>query len=257
VKRGTTKSDNEELLARLRPIIALERQLQKQASPASILEAARTALPSLSSETVAAVERLISEVAGSIKRRLSEFESDLRDLAQANGWRLEGTWPTFQIERGVEVRIDEANSTVRVAGSTVDATDLDAITNAVRTAVRDLVPKGFSPSTMLEQLRESHAALRPEGGQVPILDLYARFVMDNQSKRFWRDARTDRFSGISADQFRARLSKMLEDGATVAQDGSELRLLPPLDPKDALFMYLPIEARFGYVGRVEFVGGRR
>ncbi|MES0171908.1 hypothetical protein [Mesorhizobium sp. M0006] len=255
MKKIRTKTGNEELGAQLRPIVVFHALLNERASPARILGAARTAASVLTSEMIARLERTIAELDEMVQRRLSELEADLRDMARSNGWRLEGTWPTFQIERGVEVRVEIAQSIVRVAGSPVDATDTVAIGDAVREATRDLMPKTFSSQDMLEQLRRSHAALRPEGGQVPILDLYGRFVMDSQSQRFWRDATADRFVAVSVDQFRARLSRMLED-VHVALDGSELRLLPPIDPKDALFIYLPVEARFGYVGRIEFVGRR-
>lgn len=239
--------------ARLRPVTNLETLLGQKAAPAALLEAARAALAAMDRDTIGALERMIADLDDAIVRELSELEADIADMARARGWRLEGIWPTFQIERGVELRVETAKRIVRVAGQAIDATDIGAIAEAVRRGIRDLVPRGFSSHDMLEQLRRSHAALRPEGGQIPILELYARFVMDGQSPRFWKDARAERFSGLSVDQFRARLSKMLEDGATVARDGSELRLLPPLDPKDALFVYQPGEGRFGYVGRIEFV----
>lgn len=238
---------------RLRPVTAFETLLSQKASPARLLEAARGALSAIDRDTVSALERLIADLDGGVVRKLSELEADIGDLARTSGWRLEGIWPTFQVERGVELRVETTKCIVRVAGQAIDATDIDAIGDAVRQAVRDLVPKGFSAHDMLEQLRRSHGALRPEGGQIPILELYGRYVMDVQTQRFWKDARADRFIGLSVDQFRARLSRMLEDGATVARDGSELRMLPPLDPKDALFVYQPGEGRFGYVGRIEFV----
>jgi hypothetical protein len=254
VKKIRTKTGNEELVAQLRPIAAFEALLREGASPVRLLEAARAAASSLASDTIDALQRTIAELDEAVLRRLSELEADLRDMANSNGWRLEGMWPTFQIERGVEVKVETAKRIVRIAGSPVDATDVDAIVHAIQQAIHDLVPKTFSSQDMLEQLRSSHAALRPAGGQIPILELYGRFVMDSQSQRFWRDARADRFVAVSVDQFRARLSRMLEEGANVARDGTELRLLPPLDPKDALFVYLPVEGRFGFVGRIEFVG---
>lgn len=241
------------VLSRLRPVTAFEALLGQKASPARLLDAARGALSAIDRDTVAALERLVVDLDEGVVRKLSELEADIGDLARANGWRLEGIWPTFQIERGIELRVEATKRIVRVAGQAIDATDIDAIGDAVRQAVRDLVPKAFSAHDMLEQLRRSHVALRPEGGQIPILELYGRFVMDGQTQRFWKDARADRFIGLSVDQFRARLSRMLEEGATVARDGSELRVLPPLDPKDALFVYQPGEGRFGYVGRIEFV----
>jgi hypothetical protein len=58
---------------------------------------------------------------------------------------------------------------------------------------------------------------------------------------------------MSMDQFRARLSRALEKTAITTPDGRELRLLPPIDPKHAVFLYQPAEGRFGFVGRIEFV----
>ncbi|HEX3423820.1 MAG TPA: hypothetical protein VHS33_10535 [Sphingomicrobium sp.] len=245
------------LAARLRPVTALQSLLEKKASPARLLDATRAALAAIEGDTIPALERSIRDLDDDVIRRMSELETDIGDLAHANGWRLEGAWPVFQVERGIELRVEATKRLVSVAGEPIDATDLAAIADAVRYAIRDLIPKGFSAPDMLEQLRRSHAALRPEGGQVPILDLYGRFVVDMQTRRFWKDARSERFVGLSTDQFRARLSRMLEDGATVTPDGTELRMLPPLDPRDSLFVYQPGEARFGYVGRIEFVGPRR
>lgn len=257
MKRNSSDEVSGVLLARLRPVTAFETLLAQKASPARLLEAARRALSAIDRDTIAALEGMIADLDDGVSRKLSELEADIADMARANGWRLEGNWPTFQVERGIELRVEAKKGAVRVAGQTIDATDINAIGDAVRQAIRDLVPKGFSAQEMLEQLRRSHAALRPHGGQIPILELYGRFVMDGQTQRFWKDARADRFIGLSVDQFRARLSKMLEEGANVARDGSELRMLPPLDPKDALFVYQPGEGRFGYVGRIEFVARDR
>ncbi|URD59902.1 hypothetical protein M8312_08770 [Sphingomonas sp. KRR8] len=241
----------------MRAVAVLHVLLEKRASPGRLLNAARDALSALDGDVIAVLRGAIAELDDDVARRISELETDIGDLARANGWRLEGIWPVFQVERGIELRVDAAKRIIRVAGEPFDATDSDAITDALRKAIRDLVPKGFSAPDMLEQLRRSHGELRPEGGQVPIFELYGRFVIDVQARRFWKDARADRFVGLSIDQFRARLSRMLEDGATVASDGSELRLLPPLDPKDALFVHQPGEGRFGYVGRIDFVAARR
>lgn len=256
MKKIRSGDDSDTVAARLRPVAAFEALLGQKASPVKLLEAARAAAAAMDGDIIAALERTIANLDDIVARKLSELEADIVDMAHVNGWRIEGIWPTFQVERGVELRVETAKRIVRVAGQAIDATDTDAIRNAVSQAIRDLVPKAFSSRDMLEQLRRSHAALRPDGGQIPILDLYGRFVMDCQSQRFWKDARADRFVSVSVDQFRARLSKMLEDGTTVAEDGSELRMLPPLDPKDAFFVYQPGERRFGYVGRIEFVRRR-
>lgn len=256
MSKKTFDDDRDDLAKRLKPVAAFEAMLRAKSSPARLLAAGRAAAAALDPDTIAILASWTDALDASVVRGLSELEADLRELALAHGWRLEGIWPTFQIDRGIEVRVEAPKRVVRIGGQAIDATDIDAIAGAIRDAVQGLVPRDFSAHDMLEQLRRSHAALLPTGGQLPVLDLYARFVVDSQTSRFWRDARPERFAGISIDQFRARLARMLEERATIARDGSELRLLPPLDPKDALFVHLPAEGRFGYVGRVEFVGPR-
>jgi hypothetical protein len=61
---------------------------------------------------------------------------------------------------------------------------------------------------------------------------------------------------MSIDQFRARLSRTLMKNATTVAGNRELRLLPPIDPKNALYLYQPAEGRFGFVGRIEFVSNK-
>jgi hypothetical protein len=119
--------------------------------------------------------------------------------------------------------------------------------------VPELVPKDFSPGRFAESLlRAWEAATGSKGGQAPILEVYRWAVIHAQTPKFWRDAKPASFTPLSTDQFRARLAKILESGITAIR-GRELRLLPPLDPKDAVFVYQPSEARFGYVGRIEFL----
>jgi hypothetical protein len=59
---------------------------------------------------------------------------------------------------------------------------------------------------------------------------------------------------MTLEQFRARISRMLEANVLKTKTGRELRFYPPLDPKDALFLFNPLERRLGFVGRVEFSG---
>src|SRR5207249_10994073 len=118
----------------------------------------------------------------------------------------------------------------------------------------ELIPSSCTAPRFIESLADAYDDVGGRGAkQVPILDVYRSLVILSQTSRFWRDARGSNFSGLSADQFRARLSKTLEAGITRAPDGRELRLLPPLNPRDALFIFQPSEGRFGYVGRLEFV----
>ena len=110
----------------------------------------------------------------------------------------------------------------------------------------------FDSTKFMGELASAYDETRPTTGQLPLFDVYRSMVIRIQSSRFWRDAIVHAFVGLSADQFRARLSFSCGRGTT-SLDGRTLRLLPPLNPKDGLFLYQPAEARFGFVGRIEFV----
>ena len=120
--------------------------------------------------------------------------------------------------------------------------------------VRDLLPQSFDPRAFMSALARAYdAASNGRGGQVPVWEVYRSFVTTVQKPQFWRDARTSSFEGISLNQFRARLSKTIEERVIATADGRELRFLPPLKPEDGLFLYQAAEGRFAYVGRVELV----
>ena len=202
------------------------------------LDAARTQLLGSWHETVAV--------------SLLQLEADLREICRVRGWRLDGQWPDFVVDYGVSVHVDEKARSVLV-GDVRCLENAPAITGALTRQVGGLLPKTFSPQRFVESLLHAYeAVIDSKGGQARVLEVYRWFVIEAQSARFWRDAKAALFTSITTDQFRARLSVSLERGIASAQ-GRELRLLPPLDPKDALFVYQPAEQRFGYVGRIEFV----
>jgi hypothetical protein len=215
-------------------------------------------------EHLGALERLSSMVevreglySDRADKQFLELESTIRDSCAKRGWRVDGQWPTFYVERAIAVEVSETKRNVSVAGKKLSAPTAEVIVAALEPLVRELVPKGFSAKDFMRELAAAYDATRGGSAQLPIFDLYRGFVVHSQGTRFWRDARTDAFVGLSADQFRARLSAALEAGVTGAPDGREIRLLPPLNPKDGLFMNQPAESRYGFVGRVEFMPAPR
>ena len=187
-------------------------------------------------------------------RGFLQLEARLRDLAKERGWRLEGQWPELYVERGIRVEVDEKTHSITVGTKRLRSTSVQEIVAVLDIQLKDLVPRGFSPGDFIATLAAAYDAdVDGRVKQRAILEVYRAFVIRSQSPRFWRDARPELFIPLSADQFRARLSRALEASATTAPDGRELRLLPPLNPKDAMFLYLPSEDRFGYVGRIEFL----
>jgi hypothetical protein len=182
-----------------------------------------------------------------------ELESDIRDLCQSRGWRVDGQWPTLIIERAIELKVDSDERTVKIAGRKTAGTSTSVIERALEERVTELIPRGFDPTKFIAQLAQAYdSASGGKGGEITVLHVYRALVILSQPARFWRDARRAGFSELTNEQFRARLSAALEANATAASDGRELRLLPPIEPKDAVFLYQPAENRFGFVGRIEF-----
>jgi len=217
-----------------------------------VLKQLREQLDSLSHFRIR-IDELERENGERAERQLLELESDLRDACSQRGWRIHGQWPTLYIERGIAVEIDTRKRVASIAGKKLASVSVSDIVSSLEPMVRELYPKTFSARAFIDELARAYHEVPSTSGQVALFDVYRVFVMRSQNPSFWRNARSDSFIGISADQFRARLSRALEEKGTSASDGRELRLLPPLRPEDGLFLYQPNEDRFGYVGRLEFV----
>lgn len=186
-------------------------------------------------------------------KQILELESAIREACAKRDWRVDGQWPTLYIERAIAVEVSEAKRSVTVAGKKLSGATAEGVALALEPLVRELLPRGFAPKEFIRDLAAAYDSARKSSTQLPVFDLFKELVVRLQGSKFWRDAKADVFVGLSADQFRARLTATLERGVTNAPDGREIRLLPPLDPKDGLFMYQPAESRYGFIGRIEFV----
>jgi hypothetical protein len=180
-----------------------------------------------------------------------QLDAAIQEMCAKHKWRMDGQWPDFIVEYGVPLHVDEKERTITIGGSLRVAPG--ELEKTLATATAGLIPQKFSPPEFLERLQNAYDAAKTDSTQAPIYDVYRTLVIQQQSSRFWRDAATSLFASMSIDQFRARFSRMLEAGVGTAKDGRELRLYPPINPKDAVFLYQPSERRFGFVGRIEFV----
>lgn len=180
-----------------------------------------------------------------------KLDSQIREICVRRSWRLDGQWPDFMVDFGIPVHVDENQRAIEVGGDKhVPIADLEQTLSKI---TADLVPKNFSVGSFLAKLAAGYdSAASTETVQVPILDVYRQLVIQSQTSHFWRDADASFFTPLTIHQFRARVSRILQEGVTATPDGRELRLFPPLNPKDAVFVYQPSERRFGYVGRIEF-----
>jgi len=204
-------------------------------------------------EAIPGFHAYIGEVERDANASMLRLEADLVDRCSKHGWHVEGHWPSFWINRGVLLEIDERNCSATISGSKV-AASAATIVRTLEPLIEGLIPPRFSPAEFATGLAEAYDAIRSASSHVPILELYRAFVIRSQKPRFWRNAVGKDFVGLSLDQFRARLSTCLEQGRVLTSDGRELRLSPPINPKDGLFVYQPGERRFAFVGHMEFVG---
>lgn len=195
---------------------------------------------------------ITAEWMSTVERRFLELGSDFEQACGSRGWRLDGHWPEIYVERAIPVRIDNNERSATVASRVVANVDVASLIAALELLVRDLIPKKFSAGEFLRGIADAYDETRGATSQASILAVYRAFVVRQQKARFWRDARQDAFVGLSIDQFRARLTATLEAGMIRIGDGRELRLIPPIETSDSIYLYLPSERRFGYVGRIEF-----
>ena len=186
------------------------------------------------------------------KSAVLRLEADLRTECSRRAWAVDGQWPTLYVQRAIRVEIDQAKGLASVGTKKLRSLSLSGILNSIEAEGSTLLPRGFRPEQFIETLVTAYDTLTVgRAQQVSIWDLYRQMVLAGQSSKFWRDARARDFIEISADQFRARLSHTLSVRRARTRDGREIRLFPPLNAKDAMFVFQPAENRFGFVGRVE------
>lgn len=200
------------------------------------------------------LEAILNERA---ERQFLEIESAVRRACTERGWRVDGQWPVMYVERAIAVEIDESKRSVLVAGQILNGASITEIGAALEPLVRGLIPKNFSAVDFMADLAVAYDSVCRDSVQVKVHDLYKTLVIQAQGARFWRNVQAQQFRGVTADQFRARLSTALESGITMAPDGREIRLFPPLSPQEGVFVYQPAEARYGFIGRVEFIPSNR
>lgn len=223
--------------------------------PAGVITPTKNLLEALAKlrASVPALESYLSELEHGATLSFQQLEADLRDDCATRAWHLDGQWPALYVQRAILVQLDERQRTAEVGGARVVKATVEAITQELEPLVHALVPAGFSPERFLAELAAAYDEARGTSAQVPVFEVYRRMVTRSQKPRFWRNASSKDFVELSADQFRARLSISLEIVSATAPDGRQLRITPPINPKEGLFVYQPSEQRFGFIGHIEFV----
>ncbi len=206
------------------------------------------------SELAEPMHQLERETAAREEQVILELESRVKESFAQHGWRLDGVWPNLYVERAIPLNVDAVKKVSVIGTRRLPSIAVNDLVQAIQPMIKELIPKDFSPAKFLAELAAAYDSVASRGQlQAQIFDVYQALVIRGQGGRFWRDARSSDFEGMTAEQFRARLSQILGEGGAKSPDGRSLRLLPPLNASDGLYLYQPAEARFGFVGRIEFV----
>jgi hypothetical protein len=198
-------------------------------------------------------QELLAAWTSAADRELNQLEAELKDECAARGWQVEGQWPKLIVERGIDVIIDIKKHKIEVGSARLKDLSATGVMTALETLVPHLRPKNFSPDRFLEELAVAHdTCANDPSDQVEIFKVYRALVIGAQPEKLWRDAAGTHFVPFTIDQFRARLATLLEVGPLRTKKGKELRIFPPLQPRDAIFVYQAAQQRFGYIGRIAF-----
>ncbi len=241
----------------LKGMLAELGRLSRSGAKGDPFQVARWVETLLSALEISNLKNACGELAVQLKERAAEavmrLDADLRDECGRRGWRLDGQWPRYYVERVIRIDVDDASGRATVGESIVPTLVISTMSAAIESEIRDLLPKGFQAVQFLGSLAEAYDHLATaQLPAVPIWLVYREVLLAQQPKAFWRSGRSDAFRNYSEQRFRASLTKLLEEGITRTADDRELKLLPALKPDDGMYLYEPLEQRFAFVGRVEF-----
>ena len=200
------------------------------------------------------LEKLRLDLDQDVERVLLELDAEIRELCERHQWALGGQWPTYQIEKAIQVEVDETKKDFRIEGQKLKGIDIAALERDLTERIKSLFPVKFNSQEFVDQLAIAYDAsvLKIDSKEAPIRSVYQEMVIGQQKPSFWKDATSTRYVELTASQFRARLTACLEAGVTKATDGRCLQFMPPIDVDDSFFIYQPMEERFAYIGRIAY-----
>jgi hypothetical protein len=199
-------------------------------------------------------EALIEFLDEAARDNVLRLEADLREALVARGWKVDGQWPRLYVERVVRLEMDQNARRATVGEESFSTLNVHGLVDAVARQLKTLLPDEFTTEEFIETLARCYDTVASsEDRAARIWDVYRSVLIANQPAALWRSGRPSHFRPLSEQTFRACLTRLLESGPTATADGRELKLLPPLRPDDAMFLYLPAEQRFAFVGRMAFV----
>lgn len=198
--------------------------------------------------------QLVQKADEAVSEAILRLDADLRDACARRNWKVDGQWPQYYVQRVVRIEVREREGRAKVGDRVVPTLHVPTLVRALETELKGLLPQGFDPVRFLEALAGAFGRLTSSQEQgAPIWLVYRELLLGQQPRAFWRDGRSALFRSFGEQRFRAMLTTLLEKGVTKAKDGRQLKLLPPLRAEEAMYIFVPAEQRFAFVGRIDFV----
>ena len=198
-------------------------------------------------------QELLAAWTSAADRELNQLEAELKDECAARGWQVEGQWPKLIVERGIDVIIDIKKHKIEVGSARLKDLSAMGVMTALEMLVPHLRPKNFSPDRFLEELAVAHdTCANDPSDQVEILRSTEHWSSARSQKSFGETRRapiSSHLRSISSEPGSRRSLKLVLCGPK----RKELRIFPPLQPRDAIFVYQAAQQRFGYIGRIAFL----
>jgi hypothetical protein len=183
----------------------------------------------------------------------SKFDTDFRNAVSSQGLLVSGQWPRYFINHILPVAVDETKQRVHIGEDPPTTPSIEKLIRSIESQLKILKP---DPKKLADFLKEVYIACKeltsPANRTVAVWDLYKQIVINRQSSKFWRNASSNNFRPFRELDFKAYITELLKVNLTSISE-QQLRLHPPIQKGDSMYIYQPAENRFSHVGRVEFM----
>lgn len=185
--------------------------------------------------------------------KVLEFEQDLKDAVAAEGWTLDGQWPTYFINRYIRLTINEKQYSCQVEEKKLKTLSVTGVITHARMIISGMKMDKTTLTHFLHELYGAYAEVqRGDAQSVAVWEIYRNLVLKRQTAKFWRDATSKNFKSFGEMEFRAFVTELLMSNMTFVS-GHQMKLLPPISKDESVFIFQPVENRYCHVGRISFL----
>jgi len=223
---------------------------------ASILHSLRKeAINDLRSEFPQSIEMLrrLEEAAESeVQPQVFSFDKEFKEALSKAELRLEwwfpevieGKFPTYLINKMIEVIVDQKDLSVKINNHKVESMDVQLVCSKIVSENNRLFRRQYDGQKFIDELFKAYEITllrnrKAHGDTVYLKEAYHAMLFQAQKPGFFEQPTKQNFHPYLPDEFVVDLSRSLKNGSTVTRSGMKLELHPLRDPKECFFIVLP------------------